>query len=147
MTRRDDILRIARGYLGVRFRHQGRSRNEGVDCLGLLLAVARDTGLTLHSNSPDVFDRRDYTYRPDVTYLQSMLERLLTPATTLEPTHIALLNIEGRPQHLAMLSDYPEIGELGMIHAFAPARKVVEHRFDAHWQGQLHAAYQLPIVI
>jgi cell wall-associated NlpC family hydrolase len=37
---------IARGWLGVRFRPQGRS-SAGVDCLGLILCVTRDAGFIL----------------------------------------------------------------------------------------------------
>ena len=44
MTERHDIVTCARQFLDVRFVHQGRSR-EGLDCLGLLIATAREAGL------------------------------------------------------------------------------------------------------
>ena len=31
-----------------------------------------------------------------------------------------------------------------MIHAYAPARKVVEHRYDSAWQKATQAVYRLP---
>jgi hypothetical protein len=34
-------------------------------------------------------------------------------------------------------------GEMGMIHAYAPARKVVEHRYDPQWRRQTYAAYRI----
>lgn len=45
MRNRDDLVQCARSYLGVRWLHQGRSRL-GLDCVGLLVLVARDMGLS-----------------------------------------------------------------------------------------------------
>jgi hypothetical protein len=132
---RDDIVAIARGYLGVRFSHQGRVRKEGLDCLGFLLAVA--------------YDRRDYGARPDTEFLQGKLGTLLQaiPTQELGVADILLLRIDGRPQHLAMVSDYPEADEYGIIHAYAPARKVVEHRLDTAWKQAIFGVYRLPILL
>jgi cell wall-associated NlpC family hydrolase len=42
----NDVIRTAREWLGVPFRHQGRSRH-GVDCVGLVLGVYRELGVSL----------------------------------------------------------------------------------------------------
>lgn len=58
MTTRADIVAVARSYLGVRWRHAGRTRG-GLDCVGLLVAVSRDLGL-------DVVDtEQEYKRTPD----------------------------------------------------------------------------------
>ena len=41
---RDDIVRQARTYIGVRWRQFGRNYG-GVDCIGLILAVCQDLGV------------------------------------------------------------------------------------------------------
>ena len=41
----DRLVAQARSYLGVPWRHQGRTR-AGIDCAGLVVLVARDLGLT-----------------------------------------------------------------------------------------------------
>lgn len=48
---------------------------------------------------------------------------------------LALFNVRDNPQHLAFLTDYN--GMLGMIHAQAQARRVVEHRLDDDWIQRL----------
>lgn len=58
-------------------------------------------------------------------------------------TMLGMLKIDGVPQHLALITDYPMPGEMGMIHAYAPARKVVEHRYDPQWRRQTYAAYRI----
>lgn len=44
MTRDELFVDHARKYLGVPWRHQGRSRG-GLDCVGLVVLAARDCGL------------------------------------------------------------------------------------------------------
>lgn len=47
----DQVVKAARRYLDVPFKLHGRTR-AGLDCIGLLIAVARDFGLSL----TDIFD-------------------------------------------------------------------------------------------
>lgn len=51
------------------------------------------------------------------------------------PGDLALFAIEGNPQHVGLLTDYE--GGLGVIHSYAPSRKVVEHRLDKKWQQRI----------
>lgn len=143
MSQADHIVACARSFLGVRFAHQGRHPSDGLDCLGLLIATATKAGVTVNGQSPHKFDERAYGARPDSDYLQSMLERYLEPAASPEVGDVLLLNIGGRPQHLAIVSDYPAQSDHGMIHAYAVARRVVEHRLDALWRDAIHAVYRL----
>jgi hypothetical protein len=145
MTERHDIVTCARQFLDVRFVHQGRSR-EGLDCLGLLIATAREAGLDFEAMPVTEIDVPTYGRRPDTQFLKAQLDRFLTPIlpSALAPADIVLLKVEGSPQHLAIISDYPMAGELGMIHAYAPAHKVVEHRYDAIWRRNTYACYRLP---
>lgn len=145
MTTAMDIVAHARTLCGVRFAHQGRTR-EGLDCLGFLMLIAEEMGLRFDDASVFVLDVPSYGARPDTQLLQHKLGTHLTPIAReqLRPADIALMKIDGLPRHLALISDYPFAGELGMIHAYAPARQVVEHRYDREWQRSTYAAYRLP---
>lgn len=144
MTDAQALVHAARQLLGVRFAHQGRSVH-GLDCLGLLLLAAQQAGITLQNKAVMHFDRRDYGTWPDTQYLQATLEAHLAPAEDeLRCGDVLLLRIEGRPQHLALVTDYPAPASWGMIHAYAAARKVVEHRLDAAWEQAIHRRYRLP---
>lgn len=143
MHQADHIVACARSFLGVRFAHQGRHPANGLDCLGLLIATAAKAGVTVSGQPPHAFDERAYGARPDGDYLQAMLERHLEPVESPGLGNIMLLKIDGRPQHLAIITDYPAAGEWGMIHAYAVARRVVEHRLDALWRDAIHAIYRL----
>lgn len=188
------IIATARGYLGTRFHHQGRigktgSKGGGIDCLGLLVCVARD--LDLHGKNGERladFDARDYPHQPDTVALRQKLESLLYPihTTGIAPGDIALFNVEGSPQHMGIITLLENRDEAqkfarppaktalsrtardctndaheravaqkalfaarpgriyGLIHAYAPARAVVEHPLDDYWRQKLVAAFRLP---
>ena len=124
MTTTHDIVAAARGLLGVRFAHQGRSE-AGLDCLGLLLLSADRAGVRINGLSPLALDVPDYGARPDAALLQSKLGEHLVAVRQARPGDILLLRIDGRAQHLALVSDYPQQGMCGMIHAYAATRNVV----------------------
>lgn len=149
MLNPQQVVAQARGLLGVRFRHQGRDVAHGVDCLGLLLVVADKLQLRFDAHSVMALDQRHYRTKPDTEFLRAQLAQWLLPIekTQTQIGDIILLCIDGSPQHLAILSDYPLAGEMGMIHAYAPARRVVEHRYDTPWRRATYAAYRLPQLV
>jgi cell wall-associated NlpC family hydrolase len=128
---RQDIVAAARGYLGVRWHHQGRSK-AGVDCLGLVVVVAHELGLS-------TADSTDYGRLPDGMRLRNELARHLEfvrgPG---EPGDVLLFRFERRPMHVGIVSD------IGLIHAFANLRKVVEHRLDDAWRARVVSAFRFP---
>ena len=147
MTSASLVIASARGYMGVRFAHQGRARQTGVDCLGLLILVSEEVGLSFEAQLPRALDRTDYGTYPNEEFLRERLEKILTPVPSdqMREADVLLLAIDGRAQHLALVTDYPIAGELGMIHAYAPARKVIEHRLDESWRKAIVGVYRLPL--
>ena len=43
---RDEIVAQARTWLNAPYRHQGRSKTDGVDCMGFIIGVAEELGYT-----------------------------------------------------------------------------------------------------
>lgn len=146
MTTHVHLVACARALLGVRFAHQGRHPAQGLDCLGLLLVAAEQAGVTIAGQSPRVFDDQQYGTRPDALRLEAMLGKHLQRIAPeqIAPGDVLLLTVDGRAQHLALVSEYAGDGELGMIHAYAVTRNVVEHRLDTSWRQQIAAAFRLP---
>lgn len=143
------IVAAARTWLGTRFHHQGRLKKTtehkgGCDCLGLLVGVAGELGLTKQEVPLISFDRTDYGHVPDGELLKQMLSDLLQEIELedITPGDVLLFHFEGNPQHLAIVSDYAG-GGLGIIHCYAQARKVVEHCLDDKWKGRLTSAFRL----
>jgi len=143
------IVATARGWIGTRFHHQGRLRKTdshkgGVDCLGLLVGVAAELDLRGPGGLPIIAaDETNYPHQPDASYLFSRLSALLMPIPLggISPGDIVLLHIDESPQHLAIISDIN--GGLGIIHAYAPARAVVEHAIDDWWRKRIEATFRV----
>lgn len=145
------LVVAARGWLGTRFQHQGRCKRSamhrgGVDCLGLLMGIAKELMLKARDGRAlTTHDRLDYGHYPAAGGLQCQLDALLWPGEPpMMPGQIGLFRIDGQAQHLGIFTDYAEAGDgLGLIHAYAPARQVVEHRLDVMWERRLAGLWRV----
>lgn len=139
------IVACARGWIGTRFHHQGRVKKTathkgGVDCLGLLVGVAHELQITGRNGTLlTLEDETCYSHQPDCVRFRARLNELLQCVSQEDKTEgdIALFRIDDRPQHLGIISD------IGIIHAYAPARAVVEHALDGWWRQRIEAVFRV----
>lgn len=131
----NEIVAAARAYLGVPFHHQGRVR-AGLDCAGLLIVVARDLGL-------DPLDLITYDHDPDPdtprAYLEAQPFLVRVSPYDRQIGDILLMCLGARTMrghHLGIASD------IGIIHAYAPARMVVETALDASLSRSIIGVYR-----
>lgn len=141
----NDIVACARGFIGTRFHHQGRLKKSdthkgGIDCLGLLIGVADELNLPFSKH-----DETSYSHYPDTERLRANLANVTQEisAENIQAGDILLLSINDNPQHLAIVSEIS--GEIAIIHAYAPARGVVEHVLDSWWRERIFAAFRVVI--
>lgn len=122
MTTRQDIIDAARGWRDTPYRHQGRLKGIAVDCVGLVLGVCKELEL-------ECADVSGYSSRPDGTPLPELQRQTLEVAPGQQrPGDLAVFHWEQAALHVGILTG-PDV----VIHAFALARKVTEHRLDAKW--------------
>jgi len=135
MTEGDLMVAEARKWLGVRWRHQGRSRRTGVDCVGLCLMVARGLGVT-------VADITTYPRRHDGSLLRLYLDQRLTATGRYQPQQgdVALFRDNGFAVHVGFIGA-GAAGALTVIHAHARRRQVIEE--DLSTFGVPIALYKL----
>lgn len=140
MIDRIDVVREARSWLGTPWRHQGRRKGVGVDCVGFIAEVARAVGLM------DFQEAANYRRRPDGKTLRAKLDDYLIPidSAAIRAADVVLLATHDMPDHVGLVGDYPVRDEVSLIHAYLPARKVIEHRFDPSWSAQIVRAYRIP---
>lgn len=138
---RQDVVRAARQLLDTPYHHQGRLRGVGVDCVGLLIGVARDLGLV-----PSGFDVPPYPRTPDGTSLMHLAElhmQPLQPGEAVQPGHVVVVRFDQEPQHLGVAADYRH-GGLSLIHSVARPGRVIETRLMFSRAMAFVAAFQLP---
>lgn len=139
---RTAIVAAARAFIDAPFVHQGRG-NEGLDCVGLPICVARALGLV----APD-FDVTGYPRQPDGLTLLHLCDRYMTRIyrPDMQPGDVIAIRFEQLPQHLGIVGDYRH-GGLSMIHALGTPDgkgKVVEHHLNAPLMRRFVAAFRLP---
>jgi cell wall-associated NlpC family hydrolase len=147
------IVNAARKYSGVRWVHQGRSKDTGVDCAGLIFKVASDakTGIEEDNdkveklagdlNVPDNYRRRE-----NGELLLELLEKHMdnVPLDEIAPGDVVAL-IDGSlrhkeiPRHLAIVTEVTP--RMKIIHS--SEHGVVEHLCNRHWLSRIHSCWRV----
>lgn len=140
---RERIVAEARATIGTAFAHQGRSGTLGLDCVGLVIHVARQLALV-----PAGFDFNGYPGIPDGRTLLAEGDRLMQRIhiDAMRPGDVAVIAWKQYPQHLGIVGDYL-YGGLSLIHAYSGpggGGKVIEHRMAPTIMEKLVSAYRLP---
>ena len=128
---RQKIIEEARKLIGVPFRHQGRDRRYGLDCVGVAVVVSKALGVYVH-------DRADYGRWPGGNNLLVHIKNSGFKETTdPQPGDLLVFIMKRFPQHVAIMTDK------GIIHAHENSKKVVEHGFTDKWKKRLYKAYTI----
>jgi cell wall-associated NlpC family hydrolase len=129
----DEFIASARTMLGVRFHHQGRNAEHGLDCAGLAVCAAANCGF-------QAIDYTTYHRQPETS------DFLLTLAKNCDriqrgnqqPGDLLIFEFDNNPQHLAIMT-----GPNSIIHAYSLVRRVVEHDLDDTWKAKLRAVFRI----
>lgn len=131
---RKAIVASARTFIGTPWKHQGRSR-KGVDCVGLVYAVAAELGILPHGLKIPPYRRE-----PDgsvQSYFDNHMDRV--NVRSLQPGMVMLHSWVRSPFHASICVD-PDSGAI--IHAYARRKQVVLDLFKGKKDGmKLHAVY------
>ncbi len=131
---RVEIVATARSWLGTSWTHQGRLKNVGVDCGGLIIGIGKETDLL-------DFDTSAYGRIPDGQKLRALCNEHLVakPISDIVPGDVLLMRFTRHPRHLAIVGDSGD--PFSLIHAYADAGRCVEHSADPKWRRRIVAAY------
>jgi cell wall-associated NlpC family hydrolase len=131
-----EIIVHSRGWMNVKFRHQGRSKY-GIDCIGLFSEVAKEIGRDIPIPS-------NYTHHPDQQFLLSEMCRLFDKITKAEMSigDLVLMrfmddNKRIPCRHVAMITN------LGVLHSSAQFKKVTEHGLDEEWMEKIEHVFRM----
>jgi cell wall-associated NlpC family hydrolase len=128
------LVSAARDWLGVPYQHEGRSRT-GVDCYGLLIVVAQETGFPCPVES-------GYGLRPSPRHIRNRLDvyAVRIRFDEISTGDVLWLKYGAQPMHFAIVSC---TDPMRIIHSDSVAGKVVEHVLDERWQTMIRGAYRV----
>lgn len=122
MPNREEIIAEARGWIGVPWLHQGRTRI-GIDCAGIVVVVHQAFGLP-------VYDEFGYQRRPQGAGFLRPFRRGMDqkPINSVMPADVFVFRDGGNSCHAAFVGYRGD--QLTIIHSHAGRRKVVEEPLD-----------------
>lgn len=142
METENEVVRIARSWIGAPYLHQASVKGAGCDCLGLLRGVWRE----LRGAEPEAIPAysQDWAEATGAEALRDALGRYLTPVTldAIAPGDIVLFRMSARgpAKHCGIIGQ--KNGMLTLIHA-RQNKRVSEEAFSPFWRRRLAFAFQL----
>lgn len=132
---RDDIIAEGRSYLGVPWRHRGRSRT-GVDCIGFIAKIGDAFGVEYQ-------DIDGYSRNPDGRFVDHVM-RFMTyrEPQTLAPGCVVVLRDQHQACHIGLIVE--KYDRFYLLHASLAKRAVVEEEWDQYWQSKFRCALDYP---
>lgn len=125
------LIQSARKYIGVKFRHRGRTRS-GLDCAGLVWKAYQDCGVEL----PDfrLYSTEPSSHGPGLTnYVEHALGSPVHVAPVKESDlmleDVLVMRFAKEPHHVGLVGRHPT-GALSLIHADGHTGRVLEHRLS-----------------
>jgi cell wall-associated NlpC family hydrolase len=128
------IVAEARSWLGVPWRHQGRSR-AGIDCVGLVVMVARALELSEHDSTGY---GRHAEGQALVAEFRDHMDGIALGAA--RPGDVLIFAERAYPCHCGILSerlDHPHL-----VHAHALRRQVIEEPYLGEWPERVKFAFR-----
>lgn len=130
----EDVIAEARTWLGVPWRHQGRTR-AGVDCAGLVALVAKDLGIA-------DYDSTAYGRRAEeqgfVEHFRANMDGV--SVTEIEPGDVLVFAERAYPCHCGFLTERLCLPHL--LHAHALRRRVIEEPYAGEWRARIKFAFR-----
>jgi len=130
----ETVIAEARGWLGVPWRHQGRTRS-GIDCVGLVVCVAH----ALHLSD---YDSTGYSRRAQgqgfVEHFRSNMDSVAIPEA--RPGDVLVFADQAYPCHCGFLTE--RLGHPYLLHAHATRRQVIEEPYAGEWPDKIKFAFR-----
>jgi cell wall-associated NlpC family hydrolase len=119
-------------YIGIPYKPHGRTKEEGLDCYGLILCLFRERGITLPD--PVYPDTDTKTNKRIMESLESTIPNIRLDKP--EQGCIIEFNVLGEPSHIGMY-----IGGGAFIHSSRRTGVVVEKLY--HWEKRVRGYYRV----
>lgn len=131
---RSQFLEKTKEYLNTPFRHQGRIKGVGIDCVGVPIAVSKEFGIS------DI-KYTNYKRLPDGNTLITMLGKYCDPVSSYDDIKLSdllVFRIETEPQHVGVYA-----GNDTFIHSYYNAHKVLLSELDSYWKERIVAIFRI----
>jgi cell wall-associated NlpC family hydrolase len=126
----------AQKYMGIRFQHQGRNPEFGIDCIGLLFLSATDCGLSTEA------DIKGYSRTPSNGMLEGGLRKAFGNPVPgpIQAGDVVSIDYLGATRHVGIICNHPK--GLSLLHTNMALGEVTEALVDAKWLKRITGIYR-----
>ena len=130
MPSRLELIEYAKTLIDTPYIHQGRLPHVGLDCLGVVLAIANHFNLSFYENI-------SYSRYGDGVELIQEFENNLYRTTEPLLGDVLIFKFRNVPSHVGILSELN--GHPSLIHAYSTQGKTAEHNLDSDdwWSSKI----------
>lgn len=139
------ILKVAKSWLNTKFHYGGRVKinnqnNGGIDCIGLILKIGEEINSTYNGKNIIMLDQTNYSKFSNDFEMKKFLDKyfIKIKEKDVKIGDIVYVNFNNSLEHVAIISD------VGLIHCYVEARKVVEHSLSQYWKDKIKCFYRYP---
>ncbi len=127
----NEIIKVAEEWIGTPFHQQGRQKQVGCDCVGLILGVAKEICAKSITHDPwDKCDIHAYDSMTDSYLLLELIPKYFQENTiSPQPGNILLIQITDSQYHLSIQSHNNRI-----IHSCSSIGRVISHKIIPTWK-------------
>jgi NlpC/P60 family putative phage cell wall peptidase len=141
MPDRAAIYTEARRWVGTPYHHHGRRINQSCDCIGLIIGVGRELGLSFPSDA----EIPKYSALPHDGMCEKMADKYLARQSVSDPAPgqvgLFFVTMRGVGQHFCIFAWHEKTQRNTMIHAFENGRHVIETGISDFWRKRLIRIY------
>jgi len=154
MPTRAQFIAKGREFLRTPYRHEGRLKNIGIDCIGIPLCMCEELGISDKHGVPiRGGDYRGYPQQPTNNFVHEELQRraIEKPVSQMQPGDVLTICFPSIPCHVAIVTELR--GHPAILHAYsllADSQRrglpgwVVEHVLDAKWRRRVAGVFTMP---
>ncbi len=127
---RQQAINFAVRHVGAPYRHQGRSINYGIDCIGMIYCAYAFAGFKADIPS-------DYGYMNNQALILSYLSKYCSPIDEPCLGDILIFRVKQSIQHMAMSS------KLGMVHCCQKNRGIIDEPISNFWRKRMAGCFRV----
>lgn len=146
----EKLFAVASSWVGVGFLHNGRTRSQGVDCLGLIICMYQDMGFFLPDGDGHPYQPDWYLHTPEPRYLEGLFQN----GTPVFPTDLLPGDVVYFRPGVITMTKSSKITHGGVvlrppefIHAITGRRVEIAHLTDRAWTKSYAGAVRPHVVL
>jgi cell wall-associated NlpC family hydrolase len=133
----NQLVELARSYIGTPFHHQGRVPKVGLDCAGLVICCLKELNTPIDDVSGYARVPSSNTFTNHINKFYYEIDR-----EEIQEGDLVTFVFRTEPQHIAIISN---IEPVRIIHAHSAAHGVVEVDLDDIWQSKVYKYYRMRV--